>query len=107
MPVRLTVFLSDEFGARLDAWRREQDNPPTRGMALRILADRQMETAPKLPAAPSKRKAPQGTPSLERLRWLPLCDQEKPLDLTTHRLRMVNFRRARAADSEGFSSPEP
>jgi hypothetical protein len=26
-------------------------------------------------------------------------DQEKPLDLTTHRLRMVNFRRARAADS--------
>jgi len=58
MPVRLTVFLSDEFVARLDAWRREQDNPPTRGMALRILAERQMEAALKLPAALPKRKAP-------------------------------------------------
>jgi len=103
MPVRLTVFLSDEFVARLDAWRREQDNPPTRGMALRMLADRQMETAPKLPGAPSKRKAPEHRGAAVDL---PHCDQES-LSMTTHRLRMVNFRRARAADSEGCSSPEP
>jgi hypothetical protein len=57
MPVRLTVFLSDEFLARLDAWRRAQSNPPTRGMALRTLAERQIEAETPQQDAP-ERKTP-------------------------------------------------
>jgi hypothetical protein len=43
VPKRLTVFLSDAFIERLNAWRRLQADPPTQGMALRILAGRQMD----------------------------------------------------------------
>ena len=49
---RLTVFLNDGLLTRLDAWRRAQANPPTRGMALRMLAERQMKTEEHHPLDP-------------------------------------------------------
>jgi hypothetical protein len=58
MPVRLTVFLPDTFVDRLDAWRRGQKNPPTRGMALRILAGRMMDAEGTPPEAPAGSEEP-------------------------------------------------
>ena len=62
MPLRLTVFLPDDFVKRLDTWRRAQENPPTRGLALRALAEEAMDARgvvaqppPPLPAPPKRK----------------------------------------------------
>ena len=54
VPTRLTVFLNDSFVARLDAWRRAQANPPTRGMALRLLAGIALDVAERPPPEEDK-----------------------------------------------------
>ena len=61
MPVRLTVFLPDSFIDRLDAWRRSQKNPPTRGMALRVLAGRAMDAE----GVPPEVKSPKASDDAE------------------------------------------
>jgi len=36
---RLELRASKEFLARIDAWRKRQDNPPTRSQAVREIVD--------------------------------------------------------------------
>lgn len=45
VPQRITVFLPDSYIDRLDAWRRLQKDPPSRPMALRLLATMAMDAA--------------------------------------------------------------
>jgi len=63
MPVRLNLWLPDDFVEKLDAWRRAQSNPPTRGGALKELAAQRLvelwppAPLPVPPGKPAARKA--------------------------------------------------
>lgn len=56
MPVRLNLWLDDDLVEKLDAWRRAQQNPPTRAAALKALAKERLEEtgAPGSPEPTSK-----------------------------------------------------
>jgi hypothetical protein len=62
MPVRLNLWLPDDFVEDLDAWRRAQRNPPTRAAALKELAKQRLdEMKPRTPE-PAHKPAPKGKP---------------------------------------------
>lgn len=58
MPVRLNLWLYDDFVRRLDRWRRTHENPPSRNQALKAAAELGMTELerktglPPLPPAP-------------------------------------------------------
>jgi hypothetical protein len=51
---KLLVGLTDEHIAAIDAWRRKQDDPPTRTEAARMIIEQHLGLAPK--SKPAKRK---------------------------------------------------
>jgi hypothetical protein len=51
---KILVSLTDEHIAAIDAWRRKQDDPPTRTEAARLIIEEHLGLTPK--AKPTKRK---------------------------------------------------
>jgi hypothetical protein len=56
-PTKVLIGFDDEMIAGLDAWRRKQEDLPTRSEAIRRLVVYGLSNAPTAPASASKRPA--------------------------------------------------